>query len=60
MPLELTASTQQILVILIFVFALCLYLRSILVLILMSLLECMAQGDMHELIRCNCVSLQGL
>lgn len=60
MPLELIASTQQILVILIFVFALYLYLCFILVLILIPLLECMAQGDMHELIRYNCVSLQGL
>lgn len=60
MPLELTASTQQILVMLIFVFVLYLYLCSILVLILMPLLKCMAQGDMHELIRHNCVSLQGV
>lgn len=58
MPLELTASTQQILVILIFVFVL--YLCSILALIRMPLLECMTQGDMHELMRYNCVSLQGL
>lgn len=33
---------------------------SILVLILMPLLECMAKGDMHKLIRYKCVSLQGL